>query len=221
MSSSKKKTQNKQRKSRQGGGGASDYSHLWHAPSVDPAQLSRFTLRHIDQAPIFNPLQTGTIIPTGTSGVIPTGTYLDAVAPLNTYNSLGPPVAQVAGGKGYVYYVTKDGKEIANPWIAHVFKTADKKGISFAQALKDPDTAKTYVKPQETKKISKFNICLHIEGLKKKVNFKDIDKDILFADEYMQVPGGYEALIYVPEVKKVSIIKKLAALGLDAVDCTV
>src|SRR5256885_8080605 len=88
----KKSTLNK----RQKGGGSTDYAQSFYAPYADPAQLSRFTLQFIDKAPMFNPLQTNTIIPTGTSGIIPTGAYYDAIAPLTIQNSIGPPVAQYA-----------------------------------------------------------------------------------------------------------------------------
>lgn len=60
----------------QDGGAASDFSHFWHSMSASPAELSRVTLKNIDKSPMFNPLQHDTIIPTGTSGVIPTGIYL-------------------------------------------------------------------------------------------------------------------------------------------------
>lgn len=89
---------------KQRGAGSSDYSGLFHAWSADPAQLSRFTLKHIDQAPMFHPLDPNTVIPTGTSGIIPTGTYYDAIAPANVQNSLGPPTPRAVqmGGKKHV-----------------------------------------------------------------------------------------------------------------------
>jgi hypothetical protein len=77
-------------KHRQRAGGSTDYAQLFYAPYADPGQLSRFTLKYIDQAPMFHPLQTGTIIPTGTSGIIPTGAYYEAIAPLVVPNALGP-----------------------------------------------------------------------------------------------------------------------------------
>jgi hypothetical protein len=78
----------------QKGGASSDYASLWHAQGADPAQLSRYTLSHIDKAPMFNPLQSNTVIPTGTSGIIPTGAYYDAVAPMIVSNNNGPTTAQ-------------------------------------------------------------------------------------------------------------------------------
>jgi hypothetical protein len=140
-----KKLQPKKSKQHQKGGGSTDYAQLFYAPYADPAQLSRYTLKYIDQAPMFNPLETNTIIPTGTSGIIPTGAYYDAIAPLTLQNSIGPPVAQYAQlGGGDVKHVTKKGKKITNPWIAHVFKHAEQNGISYSQALKDPNVKKTY-----------------------------------------------------------------------------
>jgi len=155
MSSGKnsKKKNSSSCKQRQRGGGSTDYAQSFYAPYADPAQLSRFTLNYIDQAPMFNPLQTNTIIPTGTSGVIPTGAYYDAIAPLTIQNSIGPPVAQYAQlGGSEVLYVTKNGKKITNRWIAHVFKYAEKHNISYSQALKDPDVKKTYVKQSSSNK---------------------------------------------------------------------
>jgi len=43
---------------------------------MSPAELSRYTLQYIDRAPMFHPLDYNTIIPTGTSGITPTGVYL-------------------------------------------------------------------------------------------------------------------------------------------------
>ena len=140
----KKSTTNRQH---QRGGGSTDYAQSFYAPYADPAQLSRFTLQYINQAPMFNPLETNTIIPTGTSGVIPTGAYYDAIAPLTVQNSVGPPVAQYAQlGGGDVLYVTKSGKKITNRWIAHVFKYAEQNNIPYSQALKDPNVKATYTK---------------------------------------------------------------------------
>ena len=75
----------------QKGGGSTDYAHSFYSYGVDPAQLSRFTLKSINQSPMFNPLQTNTVIPTGTSGIIPTGAYYNSIAPVNLRNPLGPP----------------------------------------------------------------------------------------------------------------------------------
>lgn len=152
--SNNKRAKTKNTSKKQKGGGSTDYAGLWYSPYADPAQLSRFTLKYIDQAPMFHPLETGTIIPTGTSGIIPTGTYYDAVAPLTLQNSIGPPVAQYAqfGGKKQSnvskqkHYLTTSGKVITNPWIAHVFKFADEHGLKYSQALKHPDITKTYSK---------------------------------------------------------------------------
>src|SRR5437899_9531934 len=135
MSNRKNQKQKKESKKKlQHVGGSTDYAQLWYAPYADPAELSRFTLRYINQAPMFNPLQTNTIIPTGTSGIIPTGAYYDAIAPLTVQNSIGPPVAQYGqlGGNGQVYYVTQSGKKINNPWIAHVFKFANEHKLTFS-----------------------------------------------------------------------------------------
>ena len=70
-SNKKTKIQKEQR------GGASDWWHSFNAYHMSPAELSRYTLQYIDRAPMFNPLVScGTIIPTGTSGITPTGVYL-------------------------------------------------------------------------------------------------------------------------------------------------
>ena len=73
-------------------GGASDYSPSFYALGADPAELSRFTLSNIDNAPMFNPLSDRAVIPTGTSGIIPTGSYYESIAPLSINNTIGPPV---------------------------------------------------------------------------------------------------------------------------------
>jgi hypothetical protein len=66
----------------QKGGAGSDFSGLWYSWEVSPAELSRITLEKIDCAPMFNPLRKGTVIPTGTTGIIPAGVYLAALPPL-------------------------------------------------------------------------------------------------------------------------------------------
>lgn len=141
------KKNNKQRR-QQKGAGSSDYSGSFHSWGADPAQLSRFTLSQINKAPMFNPLQTGTVIPTGTSGIIPTGSYYNQFAPMHSRNSVGPPTPGFAqlGGTGPVLYVTKNGKQITNPWIAHVYKYAQDNGLKYSQALKDPKVKIGYTK---------------------------------------------------------------------------
>lgn len=64
------------------GGNGSDFRGLWYSWEVSPAELSRFTLERIDCSPMFNPLRKGTVIPTGTSGIIPAGVYLASLPPL-------------------------------------------------------------------------------------------------------------------------------------------
>jgi hypothetical protein len=67
---------NHENKSKQKGGAASNFSGLWHSPTADPAELSRFSIKYIDYSPMFNPFQRDTILATPTSGIIPTGIYL-------------------------------------------------------------------------------------------------------------------------------------------------
>jgi hypothetical protein len=86
----------------QRGAGSSDYVQSFHAYGVDPAQLSRFTLSHINEAPMFNPLKANTMIPTGTSGVIPTGAYYNSISGSQLNNSLGPATpGDIQTGGGY------------------------------------------------------------------------------------------------------------------------
>jgi len=85
-------------------GGTSDFSSLWRSWEMSPAELSRITLERIDCAPMFNPLRTGTVIPTGNSGITPTGVYL-ANTPATkdsciTMDCSGKkPLPQTGGGK--------------------------------------------------------------------------------------------------------------------------
>lgn len=136
----RQKKGNQRAKRSQKGGGSSDFVGSFHAYGADPAQLSRFTLNSINQAPMFNPLKLNTVIPTGTSGIIPTGSYYNAMAPVSFKNSLGPPTPGFAqmGGR-------KEGAS-KNPWIAHVREFADKHGISYGNALKDPHVKDGYRK---------------------------------------------------------------------------
>jgi hypothetical protein len=134
--------------SKQRGAGSTDYAQSFYAYGVDPAQLSRFTLGNIDKAPMFNPLQVNTIIPTGTSGVIPTGAYYNSMASSHLNNPIGPPTpgSIQMGGAGKVYYVTRDGKQIKNRWIAHVYQFAEQNGVKYSDALKNPIVKQTYKK---------------------------------------------------------------------------
>lgn len=131
----------------QRGAGSSDYAQSFHAYGADPAQLSRFTLANINKAPMFNPLKSNTVFPTGTSGVIPTGAYYNSMASSFVTNSLGPPTAgPIQMGGGQVHYVTKNGKQITNRWIAHVYQFAEQHGVKYSDALKDPRVKNGYVK---------------------------------------------------------------------------
>lgn len=130
-------------------GGSTDYAQLFYSYGADPAQLSRMTLSNINRAPMFNPLKSGTVFPTGTSGVIPTGAYYGSTAPLATRGlmPMTPGYIQMGGKKSKeVVYVTQTGKEITNPWIAHVYKFAENEGISYGAALKHPNVRDGYVK---------------------------------------------------------------------------
>src|SRR3989338_3955573 len=62
-------------RTRQRGGVGSDYGGLYHAWTADPGAQTRYTQARINDAPMFHPLRAGHAFPTGTSGVIPTGTY--------------------------------------------------------------------------------------------------------------------------------------------------
>src|SRR3990167_3372720 len=61
----------------QKGGASTDYASLFYAQTAigGPAAISRSTLKYIDRTPMFNPLESNTIIP-GSSGIIPTGLFL-------------------------------------------------------------------------------------------------------------------------------------------------
>jgi hypothetical protein len=61
--------------------GGSQYRQLFYAQTAvgGPAAISAATLSVIDQTPMFNPLQTDTVIP-GPTGIIPTGLYLAGTA---------------------------------------------------------------------------------------------------------------------------------------------
>lgn len=129
------------KRNKQYGSGASDYVNSYYAWGVDPAQLTNATLSNINNSPMFNPLQSNTISPTGTSGIIPTGAYYNSFTPININNPIGPPTQ--SGGKP-VLYITKNGKEITNPWIAHVYQFAENNNMTYANALKDTRVKQTY-----------------------------------------------------------------------------
>lgn len=131
---------NKQQK----GGGSSDYVGLFHSWGTDPAQLSRYTLQNIDHSPMFNPMKADTIIPTGTSGVIPTGSYYQSLNPSYLMNPSGSLSIRQMGGSREVLYTTKSGKDITNPWIAHVYKYAETHNISYSKAMRDPRVKESY-----------------------------------------------------------------------------
>jgi hypothetical protein len=118
----------------QSGGASSDYSHSFHSQFADPAQLSMYTLKYINQAPMFNPLSQNTVIPTGTSGIIPTGAYYDAVSLSSAKNMTGPVTGQYGGGKR------------KNPWIEHVKSFAKKHKLTYPQALRHPSVKNGYKK---------------------------------------------------------------------------
>ena len=123
------------------GGGSSDYSGSFHAWGADPAQLSRFTLNNISNAAMFHPLESGTVFPTGTSGIIPTGSYYNAQLTRGLQNSLGPPTPG---------FIQMGGKK-TNPWIEHVRRFAQSYNITYAEALKHPQISEGYTKINKKK----------------------------------------------------------------------
>ncbi len=58
-------------------GGSSDFSSLFYAQTVvgGPGALTKYTLDHIDQSPMFNPLSANSAFPTRSSGITPNGLY--------------------------------------------------------------------------------------------------------------------------------------------------
>lgn len=63
-------------------GGSSDWMHSFHADTVfgGPRALSQATLKYIEKAPMFNPLQADTVIPTLPSvGIVPNAAYLGSL----------------------------------------------------------------------------------------------------------------------------------------------
>ena len=65
----------KMRRRNQRGGASSDWKHSANAVYIQPGNLTRLTLSRIDQAPMFNPLEYNTIIPTIATGIYPEGIY--------------------------------------------------------------------------------------------------------------------------------------------------
>lgn len=61
----------------QTGGAASAWRHSAHFRYVQPDKITQLTLKDIDKAPMFNPLQEGTRIPMGyvSTGIVPEGIY--------------------------------------------------------------------------------------------------------------------------------------------------
>lgn len=60
------------------GGRGSQYVGDFYAQTAvgGPRAISYATLKYIDNSPMFNPLADNTVMPTTTSGIIPTGLYL-------------------------------------------------------------------------------------------------------------------------------------------------
>lgn len=57
-------------------GGGSDWMHSANSIALQPGPLTKYTLQFIDKAPMFNPFQTNTIIPTANiTGIYPQGIY--------------------------------------------------------------------------------------------------------------------------------------------------
>ena len=63
------------------GGSASDFLSSFYASSAvgGPAAISRATLSGLSNSPMFNPLSATSVIPTGSLGIIPSGTYLASI----------------------------------------------------------------------------------------------------------------------------------------------
>jgi hypothetical protein len=100
------------------GGSSSDYSLSFHANSMNNASLSQYTLKNINQTPLFNPFNINSNFATPTNGITPTGAYY-----MNTLHG---------------------GNKKNNPWITHVKHCQNKYGLSYKDAMCDPRTKQSY-----------------------------------------------------------------------------
>lgn len=87
------------------GGRGSQYVGDFYAQTAvgGPRAISYATLQYIDNSPMFNPLADNTVMPTTTSGVIPTGLYLANVPNERLVQSVNQE------GAGSIYVPTKQG----------------------------------------------------------------------------------------------------------------
>lgn len=77
---------------KQKGGAGSSFVGQFYASTVvgNNAMLSKVTNQNIGKAPMFNPLKTDVVIPTGTTGIIPTGLYLSNTPTVTTTSTPNP-----------------------------------------------------------------------------------------------------------------------------------
>lgn len=102
------------------GGAASDYVGLFHAPYGANDTLSQYTLSHLSNTPMFNPMSHSSVFATPSSGIIPTGSYLQAIAPISS--TIDAPVTQMGGIKRRVTKRKTIGTKTTKPKSRRVVK---------------------------------------------------------------------------------------------------
>jgi hypothetical protein len=126
----------KQVKNRQEGGGPSGFSHFWYSSTpTNIHTLNKYTLDHLDNSPMFNPLLAGTEVATPTSGLIPTGVHLGNGPSPTNYYKISQPLYLVGGGEK---------ETVNNNWILFAKTFAQKNQITFKEALASSECQNRY-----------------------------------------------------------------------------
>ena len=73
-------------KRNQKGAGSSEFNQFWHSTTIDNRNLSRYTLKHIENSPMFHPFEKESKFATPTTGIVPTGISLAQLGLLKNIN---------------------------------------------------------------------------------------------------------------------------------------
>lgn len=137
MPSSKNKTSSFKNKKQQKGAGATDYAAFWYSSSPQNVQtLSKYTVNHLANTPMFNPLKFNTKFATQTTGLIPTGVHLGNFPASGNYFQVSKPLYLTGGGGEF--------EKINNNWVNFVKNYAKINGLKFRDALTSPDCRNQY-----------------------------------------------------------------------------
>ena len=113
-------------------GGGSDYLGLFHSHIINGNALDAYQAPRIDNSPLFKPFDPNATLATGTTGIVPVGQFY-----LNQNGGRG-------SHRGSIPSRPSNPSKRENKWIKHVKEQSKKLGISYKDAMKNPNVKELY-----------------------------------------------------------------------------